>query len=38
MLDPFGHQSHAVVQYEQTWRIGRLPAHIDQDRIAIIQR
>ena len=37
VLDPFGHQPHAVMQDEKPWRIGRLAPHIDQDRIPIIQ-
>ncbi len=37
MLEPLGHQPHAVVQHEDAGGCGRPPCRIDQDDVAILQ-
>ena len=38
VLEPLGHQPHAVVEDEDAGRVWRAPRHVDQHRVAVEQR
>ena len=38
VLEPLGHQPHAVVQHEDAGRVRRAARHVDEHRVAVEQR